>query len=66
MNENEFGIAELIPFGFIEILSLLPDIKVGDELIFEKEPNNKEDSNAICIKTRITTSALPVVKTQGI
>lgn len=34
-----------------EECSLLPNIEVGDELIFEKEPNNKEDSNAICIKT---------------
>ncbi len=31
---------------------LLPELKIGDELIFEKEPNNEHDKNAICIFTQ--------------
>lgn len=35
--------------------TLLPNVDVGDELIFDKEPNNKEDANAIRILTKENT-----------
>ncbi len=35
-----------------EDCKLLPNLKIGDELVFEKEPNNEYDPNAIRILTQ--------------
>ncbi len=35
-----------------EDCTLLPNVSNGDELIFRREPENKYDSNAICILTK--------------
>lgn len=38
-----------------EDCKLMPDLKIGDELVFEKEPNNEHDPNAIRILTKNET-----------